>query len=358
MNATKYQPPTRISLPTNRTGWPPGVLIVGVLVFLAVGCEQRIPATAPIPQKVTPPASATTSAPVPATTTTPVIITPPPSPPVPVTTTLPQPYTRPTGGAFPYGTVIHLVVDSLPQGTVLELSTDNGQHWQTADSVILQSAVNLQVRSRRDMLASLTGSASFAVVFKRVLIVGNSITLHSPQERIGWLGNWGMAASAPANDYVHKLTERLQGLNPQVDVRVYSAIPFEQQFWAFDYQTVRAQADFKPDLLIMRIGENVPVNAVVSQNFKLYYQRLIDSLTVKYAPVKVVCTTSFFDQPSTSELIRQVAAARQYVLADFNGLVNNRAYQAYGLFSDPGVAAHPGDYGMLAITNLIWDKVR
>ena len=32
---------------------------------------------------------------------------------------------------------------------------------------------------------------------RRLLIVGNSITRHGPLAEIGWLHDWGMAASAP-----------------------------------------------------------------------------------------------------------------------------------------------------------------
>ncbi|MEI6540199.1 MAG: hypothetical protein WCO86_11845, partial [Planctomycetota bacterium] len=40
----------------------------------------------------------------------------------------------------------------------------------------------------------------------RILVLGNSLTLHGPKAEIGWAGNWGMAASAQDKDYVHLLT--------------------------------------------------------------------------------------------------------------------------------------------------------
>lgn len=51
------------------------------------------------------------------------------------------------------------------------------------------------------------------------------------------------------------------------------------------------------------------------------------------------------------------AGSRQ-PLADFQGLVNNRAYQAYDRFSDKSVAMHPGDNGMQATADLIWEQIR
>ncbi|MBC8151454.1 MAG: SGNH/GDSL hydrolase family protein [Bacteroidetes bacterium] len=277
--------------------------------------------------------------------------------PVTLMPALPVPFTKPAAGTFTYGSTIRFGVDSLPADLQLEYSTDDGRHWQTGDSLLLQTGTTLQLRSRRGAFVSAIRTGTYIVGFKRVLLVGNSITAHVPDTAVGWLGNWGMAASSPATDYVRLLTGRLRTLDSQVVVKTYDAVPFEQRFWTFDYQRVRSLAAFKPDLVVMRIGENVPVNSLTTQNFKREYQRLIDSLTVQYAPVKIVCTTSFFDRPATSDIIRQVAAERKLFLADFRGLVNNRSFQAYDRFKDPGVAMHPGDRGMLVITDLIWDKV-
>ena len=43
-----------------------------------------------------------------------------------------------------------------------------------------------------------------------MLIVVNSITRHGPNKEIGWDGDWGMAASCPECDYVHRLFSMLK----------------------------------------------------------------------------------------------------------------------------------------------------
>ena len=48
---------------------------------------------------------------------------------------------------------------------------------------------------------------------KRVLFLGNSITLHEAAPHIGWNFNWGMAASSEEKDYVHIV---LKGLREKI----------------------------------------------------------------------------------------------------------------------------------------------
>ncbi|MCY2988855.1 MAG: glycoside hydrolase family 127 protein [Planctomycetota bacterium] len=57
---------------------------------------------------------------------------------------------------------------------------------------------------------------------RRILFLGNSITLHGPKADIDWTGNWGMAASSEDKDYVHLVTSALAqhtGSTPQIMVR-------------------------------------------------------------------------------------------------------------------------------------------
>ena len=50
------------------------------------------------------------------------------------------------------------------------------------------------------VFASMAVQASAQTTYRKVLFLGNSITKHGPKADIDWSGNWGMAATAEAND--------------------------------------------------------------------------------------------------------------------------------------------------------------
>src|SRR5437868_4243223 len=78
----------------------------------------------------------------------------------------------------------------------------------------------------------------------KVLFLGNSITLHGPSEKIGWNGNWGMAASAGEKDYVHLLLGRIaEAAHGQPVSMVRNIAEFERQHAGFDIA-----ARLKPEL--------------------------------------------------------------------------------------------------------------
>ena len=64
----------------------------------------------------------------------------------------------------------------------------------------------------------------------KILILGNSITRHDPNKEIGWFGDWGMAATAPEKDYVHRLYEKLTKVGKSVCVRIRQAAYWERHF--------------------------------------------------------------------------------------------------------------------------------
>ena len=89
---------------------------------------------------------------------------------------------------------------------------------------------------------------------ERLLVLGNSITRHGPAPKIGWTGDWGMAASAEEKDFVHLVS---RGLGSPA-LKAMNIADFERDLEASDVQArFKAAWDFKPTLVIVAIGENV-----------------------------------------------------------------------------------------------------
>lgn len=189
----------------------------------------------------------------------------------------------------------------------------------------------------------------------RVMIVGNSITLHHPKEDIGWFGEWGMAASSAENDYVHQLFSLACGHFGEVQFGVVQASGWELNFTdpelLENYITAK---DFAPDVFIFRLGENIHPNEYPIDGL---YEGMKQLLSYFCKPhTKVIFTTRFMPDSQVDAVIRQYAADHGYPVAELGDMGTNPAMMAFGKFEHGGVACHPGDEGMREIASRIWKK--
>ena len=90
------------------------------------------------------------------------------------------------------------------------------------------------------------------IEFKNILILGNSITKHSPRPQVGWYGNWGMAASVQSKDFSHIIGTALKAQIAPVNIS-----DFEMSHAVFDLKNLDKYFVQTPDLIIIKIGENV-----------------------------------------------------------------------------------------------------
>jgi hypothetical protein len=207
----------------------------------------------------------------------------------------------------------------------------------------------------------------------RIVFLGNSITLHPPLASIGWTGNWGMAASAPEKDYVHLLAQSLSGPTQSGSnistakvnapaIMVENIADLERQFATYPVaEKLREFLDFKPDLVILAIGENVPTLA--SEESKAQFAssvgRLLRTLQTNGDPT-IVVRSCFWPDAIKDPILKRAAAEVGEIYVDIGGLGRNDANYARSerKIAHGGVAGHPGDRGMKAIADAIVDAIK
>jgi alpha-galactosidase len=202
-------------------------------------------------------------------------------------------------------------------------------------------------------------SQSFAQTsFKKVLFLGNSITKHGPKADIDWSGNWGMAASAAAKDYVHVFTTSLtqmQGSAPTILVK--NIADFERAHQAYDFATKLKEAiDFQADLIVLAIGENVPALKTAEEKTKLQeaITKLLTTLKGHRKPV-ILVRSCFWANAAKDEALRGACDAVSGISVDISALAKDKSLfgRAEREFKHDGVANHPGDKGMAAIADAL-----
>ena len=196
---------------------------------------------------------------------------------------------------------------------------------------------------------------------KRLLIIGNSITLHGVRADISWYGNWGMAATKPENDYVHKLYEYLQRDGIDVYIRVRQAV----QEWECCYpkenvlDAFMADRDFQADILLFRLGENIQAEYIGKPIDETELFVKMKELVEYVVPNgKALYSTCFWGTVWSDFCIRKLAEERQEPVVELGPLSLDPSMKALEDFEHWGVANHPGDKGMQAIADLLYSELK
>jgi len=188
--------------------------------------------------------------------------------------------------------------------------------------------------------------------YNNVLILGNSITYSPANPGAGWNGSWGMAASAADSDFVHRLTVHFKSVNQSAVVTAVNIAAFERDFNNYDLvANLLTYKALKPDLIIVRIGENVTTTDSVG--FDKRYTDLLNYFKANNPNVKILAFGSVW-------LYRDLANNVMAKHSDYVSLVSlasDLSNYAFGLFTDPGIQNHPCDKGMRAISDRIWQAV-
>jgi hypothetical protein len=205
------------------------------------------------------------------------------------------------------------------------------------------------------------GALPPAVKAERVLFLGNSITLHGPRPEVGWMDNWGMAASAREKDYVHVLVAalaRLSGRRPEVQID--NVADFERHYDTYDLARLSKHIEFRADTIVVAIGENVPSldSEEARKRFREHFGRLLTALKSDSRPA-IFVRSCFWPDQTKDEIMRQCSAAAGAVFVDISGLGKDASNFARSErnFAHAGVAGHPGDQGMKAIADALLEAM-
>lgn len=193
---------------------------------------------------------------------------------------------------------------------------------------------------------------------RRVLFLGNSITLHGPKPDIGWNGNWGMAASTADKDYVHLVTQALaQRTGTVPEIRVRNIADFERNVAGYDVDgELRELFAFDADLIVLAIGENVPAlgSKEAQTQFRNGVVNLLRAARARRHPM-IIVRSCFWPDAAKDAALRAACVEAEGVFVDASPIGREplNAARSERSFSHDGVAGHPGDRGMQALAEAI-----
>lgn len=190
----------------------------------------------------------------------------------------------------------------------------------------------------------------------RIMFVGNSITLHGINAKIGWYHDFGMAASEKGKDYAHILMRKISEKFADSAFCICQASEWESKYRMGNELLSKYEAArrFGADIIIMRVVENCPKNEYESALFRERYKELISYLNTSGA--RIILTTGFWAHPADSDIIA-VGEELGLPTVYLGDLGEDEKMRADGLFSHTGVAAHPGDLGMAKIAERIYAEI-
>ena len=190
---------------------------------------------------------------------------------------------------------------------------------------------------------------------KTVLILGNSLVRHSPSPEIGWYGDWGMAASVKDSDLVHLLIRDIHQVDPSAVINFKNIADFERNFDTYPLSNLDPLKN--PDVLIMKIAENVNDQKAMDDHFILWYDKLVKYVAPGDHSLKVIAD-GFWAKESVNRLIEEYAIQKGYPYISLAGLSKDSTNLALGRFKHSGVAIHPSDKGMRMIEQRIWVSIK
>jgi hypothetical protein len=192
----------------------------------------------------------------------------------------------------------------------------------------------------------------------KILILGNSIT-GAPAFLEDWKLGGGLAASTPEADYVHILFKYIsETLHYEPQMITVSINAWEKNFPVFDLTEWDTLKNFKADLILFRIGDNIQGELAVKAYFWEKFDTLI-SFFLQNEEQVVLCTSSWYHNKTVDAIMKTVCEKRHISFIDISPLYSDQSNHASSErpIKDWGIGSHPGDKGMRAIADILWKNI-
>jgi hypothetical protein len=190
----------------------------------------------------------------------------------------------------------------------------------------------------------------------KIAVLGNSLSLHGIVENL-WDHESGMAASDLDHDYVHILLNKISEEKQYgIEYIVINISDFERDFEQFNYNRLEIVKEFEPEIIIFQIGENVSTEELIEKEeiFIRNYLKMIEYCDGK----NVIICLPFWPVREKLNSITKVALESGSHMVDLShlgsGIEPLNLAKSENKYKHPGVAAHPGDYGMNNIAEILY----
>lgn len=193
----------------------------------------------------------------------------------------------------------------------------------------------------------------------KITFIGNSITLHGVKTSIGWYNDFGMAASTIENDYVHVVERMVCEVDPCASFCVCQAAEWERGYHTESEKILekfKDARDFSADIVIIRLIENCRLAEYDPIVFKNELKKLIDFFDVS-KNTRFIITTGFWRHPGDKDII-DFCKENSIKNVELGDLGDDPEMKAIGKFEHSGVANHPGDRGMKAIAQRLFNALK
>lgn len=208
----------------------------------------------------------------------------------------------------------------------------------------------------------------------KILVIGNSITQHDPSVSLGWLGNWGMAATARSKDYVHLLLGKALAAGKNVELHCVNVSEYEKYFYDWSKITTdfSKYVEYDADIVIAAFGANIKNGANEGdpgyENDEIFtkvkYKEIIDHFNPG-GDATIISGLTMLTTDKIAAVIQEAAEEYGYNSVDMRSDLTDELYTAKGYEAilkekfgvnavDGGVLNHPGDTAMQEMADRLW----